>query len=136
MSACKKVVSDAHARKAFCAMRLIGKVSIVVPSLKTHHTKKNKTAPSDREHTETHTYHKLGPLTRRREPRHERDVVGREFLRREPIPQFLEGRRLESTDRHQVTRPDVVDAGLRALWEVRRKAGLATSQSIDRLQSQ
>ena len=87
-----------------------------------------------RRHRDTQAYHKLGP-PRRREPRDQRDVVGREFLGSEPS-RSSRGRRLQAPDRHQVTRPDVVDAGLRALGEIGREAGLATSQRIDRLESQ
>ena len=45
----------------------------------------------------------LGPPSRRgREPCDQRDVVGRELLGRQPVAELFQGRRLESTDRHQI----------------------------------
>ena len=76
-------------------------VSLVVASRTIKQRKKNPAARC-RIHRDAYLSQLGPPRRRRREPCDQRDVVGREFLRREPIPQFLEGRRLQAADRHQI----------------------------------
>ena len=62
-------------------------VSLVVTSRKPHEEKKKIPARVFDSDTEMHTYHKL--RAPRRKARHERDVVGRELLGRQPVAELF-----------------------------------------------
>ena len=83
----KNAVGDAPRGAVLCD-ETHHEIYLAVTSRKTDR-KKNPARAGGREHTEMHTYHKLGPLTRRREPRDQRDMVGREFLGRQPVAQLF-----------------------------------------------
>ena len=129
-------------KRYFLRARLIGCTSSLVVPSKINTKIEKIIAPTStkifayHKYTETRILNTQLPPTSRREPRDQRDVVGRELWDGSPSRSSSRGGGSGLPDRHQVTRPDVVDAGLRALWEIGREAGLATSQRIDRLQSQ
>ena len=87
MSSRMNAVSDARA-EAFLCGGTHRHVSLVVTSRKIYDEEKKKIPArvfdSD---TEMNTYHKL--RARRRKPCDQRDVVGREFLGRQPVAELL-----------------------------------------------